>query len=41
MVYYRLGRKGDATFALRRAIQLDPSLDAAAKIRDVLKEISG
>jgi cytochrome c-type biogenesis protein CcmH/NrfG len=36
MTYYRLGRKDDAVLALRRALQLDPKLPEAAKIRETL-----
>jgi hypothetical protein len=39
MTYYRLGRKDDATAALRRSLQLDERLAESQQIRQVLKEL--
>jgi Flp pilus assembly protein TadD len=39
MAYARLGRKDDATLALRRALQLDPKLPEAPKIQETLREL--
>ena len=39
LTYYRLGRKDDAIFALRRALQLDGKLPESAEIQKVLTEL--
>jgi Flp pilus assembly protein TadD len=39
MTYYKLGRRDDAAFALRRSLQLQEASPQAAQIRSVLDEL--
>ncbi len=41
MTYYRLGKKTDALFTLRRASQLDPKLAQTENLAPLLKELGG
>jgi hypothetical protein len=40
MTYYRLGKKEDAVFALRRSLQLDGKLAEADEVRRALTELA-
>ena len=41
MTYYRLGKKTDALFTLRRASQLDPKLAQTENLAPLIKELGG
>ena len=41
MTYYRLGKKSDALFTLRRVAQLDPRLALAEKVDPLIRELGG
>ena len=39
MAYYRLGKKSDALYALRRAAQLDAKLAETEKLAELIEEL--
>jgi cytochrome c-type biogenesis protein CcmH/NrfG len=41
MTYAKLGRKGDAVAALRKAAQLDPKLAQTERIDSLVRELGG